>query len=282
MRARSARSRSAFWRSESDVPVAAGLAEAVPADGELWALPSDDRQPATKAARRRRRFIVRNIRASISDALPSRHSFCAGKGSMQRILTWYQTGGPFMVPLLLVAVAGLTVLLERFSYIVLRSKINARPFIERVISLVRGGKLDEALKLCAEHQSTLPDLGLVILRSRSRDEEDLVNVAEASALSMVPAIMRRLSWLPTLTRVALLHGALGQVTSASGSEVFAAAIAYALRPLAAGILAAIPLVLGHTFLSNEAAHIVEQLEEFTARLVNALIDRPDVRLGHRT
>src|SRR6185503_17418788 len=292
MRARSARSRSAFWRSESDVPVAAGLAEAVPADGELWALPSDDRQPATKAARRRRRFIVRNIRASISDALPSRHSFCAGKGSMQRILTWYQTGGPFMVPLLLVAVIGLAVLLERFSYIVLRSRINARPFIERVISLVRAGKLDEALKLCAEHQSTLPDLGLVILRSRSRDEEDLVNVAEASALSVVPAIMRRLSWLPTLSRVALLlgalgfvanlHDALGQVTAASGNDVFAAAIAYALRPLAAGMLAAIPLVLGHTFLSNEAAHIVEQLEEFTARLVNALIDRPDVRLGHRT
>ena len=211
---------------------------------------------------------------------------------MQTILTWYQSGGPFMVPLLLVAVIGLAELLERFSYIVLRSKINARPFIERVISLVRAGKLDEALKLCAEHQSTLPDLGLVILRSRSRDEEDLVNVAEASALSVVPAIMRRLTWLPTLAIVAIMIGALGFVAnlhdslthaaSPAGADVFAVGVAYALRPLGASILTAIPLVLGHTFLSNEAQHIVGQLEEFTARLVNALIDRPDVRLGHRT
>jgi hypothetical protein len=27
--------------------------------------------------------------------------------------------------------------------------------------------------------------------------------------------------------------------------------------------------------------IIEQVDEFSVRLVNALIDRPDVRLGHR-
>ena len=211
---------------------------------------------------------------------------------MQNILIWYRNGGPFMVPLLLVAVAGLAVLFERFSYIVLRSKINARPFIEQVISLVRAGKIDDALKLCAEHQSTLPDLGLVILRSRSRDENDLVNLAEASSLSMVPGITRRLTWLPTIAKVAILLGILGGIanlhealTQTAGplsNDAFVAGIAYALRPLGAGIATAIPLVLGHTFLSNEAQHIVGLLEEFTARLVNALIDRPDVRLGHRT
>jgi biopolymer transport protein ExbB/TolQ len=212
---------------------------------------------------------------------------------MRTILIWYQSGGPFMAPLLVVGVAGLTVLLERFTVIVLRSRINARPFIERVISLVRSGKLDEALKLCAEHQSTLPDLGLVILRSRSRDEAALLNVAAASSLSVVPAIMRRLSWLPTLAIVAVLLGVLGAVAnlhdtimraavaSTSASALSAGGIAYALRPLGGGVLTAIPLVLGYTYLSNEAENIVGLLREFSARLVNALIDRPDVRLGHR-
>ena len=212
---------------------------------------------------------------------------------MRTILIWYQSGGPFMVPLLVVAVAGLAVLLERFRFIVLRSRINARPFIEAVISLVRGGKLDEALKLCAEHKSTLPDLGLVILRSRIRDEGALLDVAEASSLSVVPAIMRRLSWLPTLAVVAVLLGVLGAVANLhemltrvaavapSGAVFSAAAFAYALRPLGAGVLTAIPLALGYTYLSNEAENIVDLLREFSARLVNALIDRPDVRLGHR-
>ena len=31
----------------------------------------------------------------------------------------------------------------------------------------------------------------------------------------------------------------------------------------------------------QVTRFVEQVEELTARLVNALIDRPDVRLGHR-
>ena len=193
-----------------------------------------------------------------------------------------------MVPLLLAGLAGFAVMIERFAFIVLRSKINARPFMERVISLVRSGKLDDALQLCAEHQSTLPDLGLVILRSRSRDEKDLLHVAEASSLGVVPGIMRRLSWLPTLSTVSLLLGLLGFVanlhdslTQGSSGDALSAGLAYALRPLGAGVLTAIPLVIAHTFLLNEAQHIVGQLKEFAARLVNALIDRPDVRLGHR-
>src|SRR2546430_76980 len=125
---------------------------------------------------------------------------------MGTILTWYQSGGPFIVPLLLLDVAGLVVLIERFNIIVLRSKINARPFIERVISLVRADKLDEALTLCAEHQSTLPDLGLILLRSGSRDEQDLLNVAEVSSLTAIPDFTRRLAWLPTFAIVAVLLG----------------------------------------------------------------------------
>lgn len=213
---------------------------------------------------------------------------------MRTILTWYQSGGPFMVPLLLVGIAGLLLLTERVLYIVLRSRINARPFIERVISLVRANKLDDALKLCAEHQSALPDLGLVILRSRIRDETDLLNVAEATTLTVVPALTRRLTWLPTLATLAVLLGVLGAVANlhdamtqaaSSATDVrgaVLAGIAYALRPLGAGILTAIPLVAGYAYLRNESQAIIGQLEEFSARLVNALIDRPDVRLGHRS
>jgi biopolymer transport protein ExbB/TolQ len=59
-------------------------------------------------------------------------------------------------------------------------------------------------------------------------------------------------------------------------------VAYALRPLGAGVLGAVPLVAGYAYLRYEAEKIVGYLEEFSARLVNALVDRPDVRLGHRS
>ena len=59
---------------------------------------------------------------------------------MNTVLEWYRNGGPVMNAILLVAVIGLAVFLERFYTIVIRSKINGRAFIERVIQLVRAGK----------------------------------------------------------------------------------------------------------------------------------------------
>jgi len=41
------------------------------------------------------------------------------------------------------------------------------------------------------------------------------------------------------------------------------------------------LVIGRAYLVSQAEALTEQLHEFSARLVNALLDRPDVRLGHR-
>jgi biopolymer transport protein ExbB/TolQ len=158
---------------------------------------------------------------------------------------------------------------------------------------VRADKLDEALTLCAEHQSALPDLGLILLRSGSRDERDLLNVAEASSLTAIPDLTRRLAWLPTFAIVGVLLGLLGAIANLHDALMQSAhattetraglltGIAYALRPLGAGVLSALPFVVGHAYLVNESQAIVSQLEEFSARLVNALTDRPDVRLGHR-
>lgn len=213
---------------------------------------------------------------------------------MRTILIWYQSGGPFMVPLLVVGVAGLLLLAERFTHVVLQSRIKARPFVERVITLVRAKKIDEALKICAEHNAALPDLGLVLLRSRSLEEGDLLNVAQAATLTVIPALNRRIAWLPMFALLAVLLGLLGAIVNMHDALTVAAArttpvqgelllaINYALRPLGAGVVTAIPLVAGYAYLREEARAIISQLDEFSARLINAIIDRPDVRLGHRS
>lgn len=211
---------------------------------------------------------------------------------MQTILTWYQSGGPFIVPLAIEGLAALLLLAERLSHAVLRSKIHARPFMEKVISLVRAGKLDEALKLCAEHRSAIPDLGLVILRSHTDNEANLRNVAEAAARTVIPSLSRRNAWLPVLAHIAVLLGVLGAIanlheaftgaaSAAMMSRALPDAIAYALRPLGVGILTAIPLIAGHALLVHDVDVLTAHLEEFAVRLVNALTQQSDVRLGHR-
>ena len=130
---------------------------------------------------------------------------------METIVEWYRLGGFMMHLILLTGLIGLAVFLERFYIIVMRSKVNGRAFIERVIQLVRAGKVDDAIKLCAQSKAALPDMGLLILRSRSRDEADLQNVSDAAALSVIPRLTRRLHYLPMLANVATLLGLLGTI-----------------------------------------------------------------------
>jgi biopolymer transport protein ExbB len=213
---------------------------------------------------------------------------------MNTVIEWYRNGGAIMNFILVVAVVGLAVFIERFYTIVVKSKINGRAFIDRVVQLVRAGKIDDAIKLCAQSKAALPDMGLLILRSRTRDEGDLQNVADAASLSVIPRLTRRLQYLPMLANVATLLGLLGTifglrhafaaVASASATErssQLAAGIAVALNATGFGLMVAVPLSVAHAYLVSQAETIIEQVDEFSVRLINALVDRPDVRLGHR-
>ena len=213
---------------------------------------------------------------------------------MNTVIEWYRNGGMVMNFILAVAVIGLAVFIERFYTIVIKSKINGRAFIDRVVQLVRAGKIDDAIKLCAQSTAALPDMGLLILRSRTRDEGDLQNVADAASLSVIPRLTRRLQYLPMLANVATLLGLLGTifglreafesvsaVSAGERSQQLAAGIAIALNATGFGLLVAVPLSVAHAYLVSQAETIIEQVDEFSVRLINALIDRPDVRLGHR-
>src|SRR5256714_10250369 len=92
---------------------------------------------------------------------------------MSTIIEWYKNGGPIMNFILAVGVAGIAIFIERVYTIVIKSKINGRAFIERVISLVRAGEIDEAVKLCAPSTAALPGIGVLILPNPRRDEARL-------------------------------------------------------------------------------------------------------------
>ena len=215
---------------------------------------------------------------------------------MRMMVSWYQEGGAIMHLILAVGIIGVVLLLERTYVIVMRSKNNGRHFIERVIQFVRDGKIDDAIKQCVASKAALADMGLLILRSRSRDETDLHHVAEAATLTVVPKLTHRLDYLPMLALVAVLlglvgltaqlHGALAQFGAASATAVdraglLAARSAVALTPMIFGLATATLLVAARAYLVSQADVITDEVREFSARLINALIDRPDVRLGHR-
>jgi biopolymer transport protein ExbB len=209
---------------------------------------------------------------------------------MTTALQWFREGGAVVWLIAVVGAIGIAVLAERLFVILFRAKNNGRAFIERIIKLVRGGKVEEAIKECAESKALLSDMGLLILRSRSRDEAELRTLAQAASFALVPMVTRRLQYLSTMALAALMLGLLGAMLRAydalfaagvGSSASLAAGLARAFAPPAIGLAVATILVIGRAYLVSQAEALTEQLHEFSARLVNALLDRPDVRLGHR-
>jgi biopolymer transport protein ExbB len=206
-------------------------------------------------------------------------------------LEWFRNGGPIMYVVLVIALAGLTIFLERFYVIVMFARVNGPAFIERVMQLVRADRIDEAIRLCASSNSALAQMGLLLLRTKSRDENTLQNVADAAALAMIPRLTRRLQYLPMLANVATLIGLFGtiyglkgafasvaNVSAAQRAEALAGGIAIALNATGFGLATAIPLVIGHSYLAAQTEQILEELDEFSVRLINALSTHSDVRV----
>ena len=202
---------------------------------------------------------------------------------------WLREAGPIVDLIWVVAGLGVLLIVDRIYVVVARAGFNARPFIERIIQLVRSGKIDEAIKLCSASRTILSDVALLILRTRTKEEVDLQNVAEAAALSLVPRLHRRIHFFPVLAAIALALGMIGLLDglriafehqAATGASV-SRGVAGALRAPEIGFSIAAILVLAQGFFAGRAEQVVEQVDELSARLVNALIDRPDVRLGHR-
>jgi len=103
-------------------------------------------------------------------------------------------------------------------------------------------------------------------------------------------VTRRLQYLSTMALVAVMLGLLGAMlrahdalsaAGAASSAPLATGLANAFAQPAIGLAVATVLVIGRAYLVSQAEALTEQLHEFSARLVNALLDRPDVRLGHR-
>jgi biopolymer transport protein ExbB len=199
------------------------------------------------------------------------------------------------MPLVVAAgVLSLIVILERLYAIVFRARSDGRAFIERSLQLVRSGKVEDAIKLCSARRSALADVGLVLLRGQSRDETHLGSVAGAAILALVPRLRNRLVYLPALAVTALLlavlsftiglHSALHAAATAASPEHLPVAAAAMIPHFPATFLAiaiASADVLAYAYLSNQSEFVGSQMREYSARLINLLTGRPDVRLGHR-
>lgn len=200
---------------------------------------------------------------------------------MPSLTAWLPAAAPTLL-ILVVGIPALVYAAMRLARSMARARDPGDQFLDEVVRLAGEGQVDDAIARCAAVRSPMADVALVVLRSRVREEADLRGLAEAARLSVLPALGRGERWLPAVgVGVATLGGAGAVMGIQHAWRAGRPVPAEALDPLALGLLIAAILAFAHGWLATRATRAESRIATLSARLVNALRDRPDVRLGHR-
>jgi biopolymer transport protein ExbB len=217
---------------------------------------------------------------------------------------WWQSGamgymmdgGPFMWPILLLAVIATGVVIERFRALRLIA-IDAEALRRRVLDLLHQDRVEEAIGLCARSHGPVPAILAVgihrynLLRKLNYDptkiEEQVVKAMEDYSSHITAALEKNLPILSTVASVAPMLGSLGTVvgmvlmfqgiTTMSADQniikVAAAGIQVKLIVTVWGLMVGIPAYMFFNYFVSVVSARILEAEETASELVEALILR---------
>lgn len=190
-----------------------------------------------------------------------------------------------MIPILMCAVFGATIVLERAVYLFLRAAIDGRAFMQEVQKHILEGDTEGAVRLCnSEPSALLPRVLKAALLRADRPEAELRDAVEEVSLEVTPLLSRRVGYLPMIANVSTLLGLLGTIdglilafgavsssTVEGRSEALAGGIAVAMYATLFGLLVAIPVMVGHGLIAARANVLLDDIEHYSAKVVNLLL-----------
>ena len=197
-----------------------------------------------------------------------------------KILVFFQSGGIFMYPILLVLAIGLAIAIDRYIYLSYVSTRN-RGIWQRVLPLLENGRREAARDVILHSNAALGRvLAYGLNRSDRRGNRDEVQMAmEEGLMEVVPRLEKRTHYLATLASVATLLGLLGTIIGlteafstvsaadpADKANQLSASISIAMNTTAFGLMVAIPLLLTHAVMQTKTSELVNMLEMATVRL----------------
>ena len=213
---------------------------------------------------------------------PPRRGFFA-RISQSYIGQMYIKGGICMHPLLLCAILGLVLIIERM-WTLWRARIDTRNLMLDVVRALRQEGPHAAMRVCEGMRGPIANMlhsGLL----RAHRGPDAVEKAIHTAGSIEMAFLERgLLALATISNVAPLLGFLGTVTGmikAFGAiaaaeqvsaKIVASGIEEALITTAAGLMIAVPVSAFYAYFVLAIDRFVLEMEEASAELVDELLD----------
>ncbi len=200
------------------------------------------------------------------------------------LVRFFQMGGFFMFPIVMVLAVGLAIAVERWIHLK-RIKDANRKTWDSIQPMLAKGEFEKAREMVNEDKSDMAQmLGMGLARQGAvRRREDIEIAMEESMMEIVPQLEKRTQYLALLSNVATLFGLLGTImglieafTAVAGANpaqkasLLAASISTAMNCTAFGLMSAIPLLLLHARRTTTTGHIVNSLEMAAVKAVNTI------------
>lgn len=184
---------------------------------------------------------------------------------------FFLKGGLFMWPLLVLAVFGLAIMLERF-WTLSRARTNVRDLMNKVLAALKKDGVEAAIQVCETTRGPIPAILHAGLRRSNIGIEATEKSIENAGVVELSFLERGLLALVTVSNLAPLLGFLGTVTGMinsfdalakqglSNPAAVASGISEALITTAAGLIIAIPIQLAYNYFTTRINKFVRDIE----------------------
>lgn len=184
---------------------------------------------------------------------------------------------------------GFTVFIERFLQLK-KSEIDTNALVVALRQSIQQGNIGEAIQTCDRMKGTVSNIIKAGLCKHHRNQEDIERAMEVSGLIEIAQLEKNTKMLSIIGHIAPLIGLLGTVLGfiqafsemrMSGLVDISAtrigeAMEYALITTAAGLVVAIPSILGYNYIVNRIEGFVLEIQATSSEIVDLLIHRNEI------
>ncbi|MBE9516405.1 MAG: MotA/TolQ/ExbB proton channel family protein [Proteobacteria bacterium] len=202
------------------------------------------------------------------------------------LISFFQDGGAFMYPILIVFSVGMAIAAER--YLKLNSVRNANQSMwEQLEPVLAEGDFDTARQMTSEDETgsavgRLLSMGLA-RQGAVRRRDDIEIAMEESMMEITPQLEKRTPYVGLFANISTLLGLLGTIMGlieaftavananpAEKADLLSASISVAMNTTAFGLMAGIPLLITHAVLVSKTGEIVDSLEMASVKTLNII------------
>ena len=200
------------------------------------------------------------------------------------IVAFFQKGGLFMYPIMLVFAVGMAITIERWLQLRRTRSVNSRMW-DLVHPVLAEGEFDKAREMVNKDKSNMAkmlEMGLA-RQGAVRRREDIEIAMEERMMEIIPQLEKRTPYVALLANIATLLGLLGTIMGliaaftavananpAEKADLLSASISVAMNTTAFGLMSAIPLLLFHAMLTSTTGQIVDSLEMASVKALNSI------------